>query len=100
MPGFGWGGRWGAGEAAWLCALLFLSTTSSPRGIRDTLPHSPPRTPPPSDFLALHTALSQEVAEILMCCQSRRSEAAFTTVSSYDCHATVPMDDFTPLCGT
>lgn len=70
-PWLGEAGCPALGRTAWLSAQLFLSSTSSPRGIRDTLP-----PPPPQDFLALNTALTQEVAEILMFCQNRRCEAA------------------------
>lgn len=40
------------------------------------LPEASETCSPPSDFLALNTALTQEVAEILMCCQNKHSEAA------------------------
>lgn len=56
------------GEAAWLSALLFLSSPLPLlRGIRDTLP--------PLRLFGLKHC-TQEVAEILMCCQNRYSEAA------------------------
>lgn len=98
MPGFGWGCVGVGGSSLALRSVVSVHHFLSQRHQRHASPFPPPLppAPPPSDFLALNTALSQEVAEILMCCQSRRSEAAFRTVSSYDCHA--PRRWMTSLC--
>lgn len=73
-PWLGEAGCPGFREAVWLQTLCFLLSTSSPGGKqRHTLP---------LDFLAFSPAYIQEVAELLMCRQSRRTRLSEAKHSS------------------